>query len=108
MYLTNAQIREIGKQLSVYGIKDTEFDTSQSLKDDDYVAIVQDGVNKKISIRSFVESVADEVTAEGISAVVVNFEVDMDTMHLHMIGSTDQELINFSLLDNGHLVYING
>lgn len=107
MYLTNAQIREIGKQLSVYGIKDTEFDTSEALKSDDYVAIVQDGVNKKISIASFVDSVADAVMVADIGTVVVSFDVDMDTMHLHMTGSTDQQVTNFTLLENGHLVYAN-
>ena len=35
-------------------------------------------VNKKISIASFVDSVADAVTVADIGTVVVSFDVDMD------------------------------
>jgi hypothetical protein len=43
---TNTQIEEIRKKLLLRGVKDTQFPLADSLKGDETVAIVQQGINK--------------------------------------------------------------
>ena len=49
-YFTIQQIDEIRKQLATFGVRDTDLITASLLRGDEYVAIVQDGKNKKISL----------------------------------------------------------
>lgn len=93
--------------IAAYGVRDTDFDSAESLNSDDYIAIVQNGVNKKINVDALVRAVAESVDVGEVENVVVAFEVDMDTMHLFMMGTSDETLDDFELNDNGHLVYIN-
>lgn len=67
MYLSKKQIEEIAQQIASISKKDSDFEETFELNGEDYVAIVQDGVNKKISgdlFRSELQKAArDAVTA---------------------------------------------
>lgn len=54
---TNTQIEEIRKKLLLKGIKDTQFPLADSLKGDETVAIVQQGINKQLGLKILLESV---------------------------------------------------
>ncbi len=49
MYLTKRQLEEIAQQIASISKKDSDFEETFELNGEDYVAIVQNGVNKKIS-----------------------------------------------------------
>lgn len=104
--ITKRQIREIASQLAVRGMRDTDFDVTTSMTSSDYVAIVQDNVNRIISFQSLIEVIADELEQTDLSIFFPVFEVDVDTMHLHVMGNTDEELTSFELDDDGHLFYV--
>lgn len=55
---TSSQIEEIRKKLQLGGAKDTQFPLADSLKGNETVAIVQQGINKQLGIKAFIESVA--------------------------------------------------
>ncbi len=61
---TKEQIYEISKRLSELGIKDTDMEETDKISSDDIIAIVQDGVNKKASIRKVLSSVESSVIIE--------------------------------------------
>lgn len=54
---TNTQIEEIRKKLLLKGVKDTQFPSADSLKGDETVAIVQQGINKQLGLKILLESV---------------------------------------------------
>lgn len=54
---TSNQIEEIRKKLQLGGTKDTQFPLADSLKGNETVAIIQQGINKQLSIKAFIESV---------------------------------------------------
>lgn len=61
---TREQIREISKRLSELGIKDTDLEEVDKISSDDVIAIVQDGVNKKVSIKVLISSIGNSVIIE--------------------------------------------
>lgn len=61
---TREQIREISKRLSELGIKDTDLEEVDKISSDDVIAIVQDGVNKKVSIKELASSIGNSVIIE--------------------------------------------
>lgn len=71
-YFTKQQIDEIRKQLATMGVRDTDLVTASLLRGNEYVAIVQDGVNKKISLaklfEQFISDDALEHLVQGKSA----------------------------------------
>lgn len=54
---TSNQIEEIRKKLQLGGIKDTQFPQAGPLKGDELVAIVQQGQNKQLGLKTFIEKV---------------------------------------------------
>lgn len=61
---TREQIREISKRLSELGIKDTDMEETDKISSDDVIAIVQDGVNKKVSVKELISSIGNSVIIE--------------------------------------------
>lgn len=61
---TKEQIYEISKRLSELGIKDTNMEEIDKISSDDVIAIVQDGVNKKASIKEVLSLVKSSVIIE--------------------------------------------
>lgn len=61
---TREQIREISKRLSELGIKDTDLEKVDKISSDDVIAIVQDGVNKKVSIKELISQIGNSVIIE--------------------------------------------
>ena len=61
---TREQIREISKRLSELGIKDTDLEEVDKISSDDVIAIVQNGVNKKVSIKELISSIGNSVIIE--------------------------------------------
>ncbi len=52
-YFTKAQIEEIRKQLATMGVRDTDLPYAHEMTGDELIAIVQDSINKKTSIKDF-------------------------------------------------------
>lgn len=52
-YFTKAQIEEIRKQLATLGVRDTDLPYAHEMTGDELIAIVQDSINKKTSIKDF-------------------------------------------------------
>lgn len=61
---TREQIHEISKRLSELGIKDTDLGEVDKISSDDVIAIVQNGVNKKVSIKELISSIGNSVIIE--------------------------------------------
>ena len=64
-YFTKAQIEEIRKALATLGVKDTDLDNAHELSGDELVAIIQDGVNKKVGIRKLIHDYLPDDIADG-------------------------------------------
>lgn len=54
---TSNQIEEIRKKLQLGGAKDTQFPLASSLKGNETIAIVQQGINKQLGLKTLLESV---------------------------------------------------
>lgn len=54
---TSNQIEEIRKKLQLGGTKDTQFPLANSLKGNETIAIIQQGVNKQLGLKTLLESV---------------------------------------------------
>lgn len=54
---TSNQIEEIRKKLQLGGAKDTQFPLAGSLKGNETIAIVQQGINKQLGLKTLLESV---------------------------------------------------
>lgn len=54
---TSNQIEEIRKKLQLGGTKDTQFPLADSLKGNETIAIVQQGINKQLGLKTLLESV---------------------------------------------------
>lgn len=65
-YFTKQQIDEIRKQLATLGIRDTDLITASTLRGNEYVAIVQDGTNKKISLAKMFEQFMSEEALQNL------------------------------------------
>lgn len=58
IYLTKNQLEEIAQQLAAISVKDSDFDLTTYINDDDFVAIVQNGINKRVLIETLREGIA--------------------------------------------------
>lgn len=56
-HFTKAQINEIARQIATISVKDTDFESASQLSSNDYLTIVQNGVNKKIRASELADSV---------------------------------------------------
>ena len=65
-YFTKAQIEEIRKQLATMGVRDTDLPYAYGLNGDEIVAIVQDGINKKVGIRELIHDYLPDDIASGV------------------------------------------
>ena len=54
---TRNQIEEIRRKLQLIGVKDTQFPQADSLKGDEIMTIVQQGQNKQLGLKAFIEKV---------------------------------------------------
>lgn len=74
-YFTKSQIDEIQKALATWGMRDTDFDDASILRETDFIAIVRDGMNRKISPSVFckaaAEYVADTLTVKSAYDIAV-------------------------------------
>ena len=64
-YFTPAQIEEIRKQLATLGVRDTDLPYAHELDGDEIVAIVQDGINKKVGVRTLIHDYLPDDIASG-------------------------------------------
>lgn len=65
-YFTKAQIEEIRKQLATMGVRDTDLpDATKPLSGDELVAIVQNGINKKVGVRKLIHDYLPDNIADG-------------------------------------------
>ena len=64
-YFTKAQIEEIRKQLATMGVRDTDLPNAHELDGDELVAIVQDGINKKVGVRKLIHDYLPDDIASG-------------------------------------------
>lgn len=61
---TREQIHEISKRLSELGIKDTDLEEVDKISSDDVIAIVQNGVNKRVSVKELISLIGNSVIIE--------------------------------------------
>lgn len=64
-YFTKAQVEEIRKQLATLGVRDTDLPYAHELDGDEIVAIVQNGINKKVGIRTLIHDYLPDDIASG-------------------------------------------
>lgn len=67
-YFTQAQIEEIRKALATQGVKDTDLPDVNGLVGNELVAIVQDGINKKVGVKKLIHDFLPDDIADGESA----------------------------------------
>ena len=87
-----------GKQVARVEYRDAFRVSHRSPKDCD--------CNQRLELSSFVNIIHPEEMADTVTVLFPTFEV-RDDMHLYMLGTTDQYSSNFSLDENGHLIYNN-
>ena len=63
--LTTTQIEEIRRRLQIEGSKDTSFENAKALNGNEILALVQEGINKKMSTRDFAKFIAKFVEISG-------------------------------------------
>lgn len=68
LHFTKAQINEIARQIATISVKDTDFESASRLSSNDYLTIVQNGVNKKISASELAGAVLDTLVVDPIPA----------------------------------------
>lgn len=64
-YFTKAQIEEIRRQLATQGVRDTDLDNAGPLSGDELVAIIQNGMNKKVGVRKLIHDYLPSDIASG-------------------------------------------
>ena len=64
-YFTPSQIEEIRKQLATLGVRDLDLPIANELVGDEFVAIVQDGVNRRIGLRKLIHDFLPDDIASG-------------------------------------------
>lgn len=73
-YFTKQQIEEIARRLATETVRDTDFDNATAITGDEYVSVVQDGLNRKVTMEDFIRQVTDNlvVIPEGEVALYGN------------------------------------
>ena len=84
---TKKQLEELRRQLAALGIKDTDFDDALTLTGDEYVAIVQDDVNRKIKIADLFSVYITEEILEHIYHGKSAYEIAVE----HGFQGTEEE-----------------
>lgn len=64
-YFTKEQIEEIRRQLATLGVRDTDLDSAGPLSGDELVAIIQNGINKKVGVRKLIHDYLPSDIASG-------------------------------------------
>lgn len=67
-FLTKSQIEDLRKQLATLGVRDTDLPDVKGMTGEELVAIVQNGVNKKVSVRRLIHDYLPDDIADGESA----------------------------------------
>lgn len=60
-YFTKQQIEEIARRLATESVRDTDFDNATAITGDEYIPVVQDGLNRKVTMEDFVRQVTDNL-----------------------------------------------
>lgn len=61
-YFTEQQIQEIRERiLEDYSVRDTEFDNASAITGSEYAAIVQNGVNRKMTLQALADYIASDI-----------------------------------------------
>ena len=64
-YFTKEQIEEIRRQLATQGVRDTDLQNAGPLSGDELVAIIQNGINKKVGVRKLIHDYLPDDIADG-------------------------------------------
>lgn len=90
-HFSKEEIEEIRSRLATKTVKDSQFPTAKVIKLEDFVAIVQDAVNKKISVEDLYSGIAGNILENYIFLVEVICE--NGAMLLHNGGEADMRAI---------------
>ena len=71
-YFSNAQIEEIRARLATRSVRDSDFEQSEALEGDEFLAIVQGGINKKMPLADFVDEVGEKITIISPGDIVIH------------------------------------
>ena len=88
-YFTKEQIEEIRRQLATNGVRDMDLIMASVIQGDEYVAIVQDGINKKVPLDSLLAQYLNETTIQGLIHGQSAYELWLEEGH---VGSPDDFL----------------
>jgi hypothetical protein len=89
IFLTKKQLEDVARQIASISVKDTDFEETHELNDNDVVAIVQDGVNKIIGLDelgTYYAGINDQLTADNEDITIVN-----NTLKFANRSATDDE-----------------
>ena len=90
-HFTTQEIEEIRQRLASRAVKDSQFPTANAVTMEDFVAIVQNGVNKKVTIDSLYDDVSDYLYENYI--VLLDIKVKNGSNILKKDASADLEAV---------------
>lgn len=97
MRFSKSEIDEITRLIASRGVKDSDFSEATDVSGDDYVAIVQNGVNKKIKLRNFAGNIETAVTLPLLSS---------GSVYEHRMGKKPSVTVSARVpIEGGGIVY---
>lgn len=76
---TESQIKEINSQLARLGIKDSQFKETNTLTGDEEIVIVQDNLNKRISLFDLIKYLDSNIDIEDTQPESIYYEINIKT-----------------------------
>ena len=94
-YFTKAQIEEIERRLATRSIRDSEFEEAGTVARSDFMAIVQNGVNKRLSMNALFDLILQMLEDSGaidLSSYVTRSVDDLENYYLKSQTYTKNEV----------------
>lgn len=73
---TRELVAEVAKQLATRSVRDSDFILANSIDEDDNIAIVQDGVNKKISVDTLTKALKNWLDIDAIKNKLDSIDIE--------------------------------
>lgn len=103
MRFSTSEIDEIIRLIASRGVKDSDFSEATDVSGDDYVAIVQNGVNKKIKLRNFA---GNKEPVGNIETAVTLPLLSSGSVYEHRMGKKPSVTVSARVpIEGGGIVY---
>ena len=103
---TESQIKEINSQLARLGIKDSQFKETDTLTGDEEIVIVQDNLNKRISLFNLIKYLDSNIDIEDTKPESIYYEINIKTNPSDAKVTINGEEINKGVFKSGTRVSI--